>query len=170
MRNVRLSQACMRHLIAYGSGQVRLADFGVSKDLSETDGRARTMCGTTYDLAPEVFRDDGYIYSADWFSLGIIIHQLHTGFIPYPYPGTYQHIEAIMKEKRPRNSTELQAHPWLDKVPWVGIVAGTIDPPLKMSEQEIVEARFIETEVDHSKEFTTKPHLIDLFGDLLESF
>ncbi|KAI8901556.1 kinase-like domain-containing protein [Globomyces pollinis-pini] len=61
-------------------GQVKLADFGVSADLSEVGGKASTFIGTPYWMAPEVIECDPddpksarryYTDKSDIWSIGI---------------------------------------------------------------------------------------------------
>lgn len=63
-------------------GRVRLADFGLSKDLSTLKGRTQTFCGTLIYVAPEVILGEPYDYAIDWYALGLLAHELYMGTIP----------------------------------------------------------------------------------------
>lgn len=65
-------------------GQVKLSDFGISKQLETTGAVSLTQCGTTNYMAPERIRGEAYSYSADIWSLGLIILEGMCGGFPYP--------------------------------------------------------------------------------------
>jgi len=81
-------------------GQVKLADFGLSKFLSlktgllscmpilgttqrEKWGTTRTACGTPVYQCPEMIRSQRYGLDADWWAFGNVIFELLTGQAPF---------------------------------------------------------------------------------------
>ena len=72
-------------------GHVRLTDFGTCKDLgcnaesaSDSDlRRLGTKLGTTDYMAPEVLRGHEYGKGADWWSFGVLLHELILGTLPF---------------------------------------------------------------------------------------
>jgi len=71
-------------LISSDSGglQVKIADFGLSKDFSEQNAMT-TCCGSPSYVAPEVLQQGMYNNSCDIWSIGVILYVLLSGFLPF---------------------------------------------------------------------------------------
>lgn len=61
---------------------VKVADFGLARDLPSTD-MAATMCGSPLYMAPEVLRNDKYGPKADIWAVGAILFECIFGGTPY---------------------------------------------------------------------------------------
>lgn len=66
------------------SGYLYLIDMGIAKVLTEEEGfRTFTVIGTPHYMAPEIVQLEGYSFSADLWSLGIILYEMLCGELPY---------------------------------------------------------------------------------------
>lgn len=71
--------------IMYGpDGEVRLVDFGLSKQMKRSNAHLHTIAGTPYYIPPEVLHGD-YGKECDLWSLGVVFYVLVTG--NYPFDG-----------------------------------------------------------------------------------
>ena len=69
-----------------GDGHAKIADFGVSMQVRIRDGRFAAAPGSTWAYAaPEVIRGEPCDSRADIFSFGVLLYELLTGRLPYPF-------------------------------------------------------------------------------------
>lgn len=91
-----------------GIGEVKLADFGLSKQIYQTS--TKTPCGTVGYTAPEVVKDERYSMKVDMWGVGCVLYTMLCGFPPF-----YDDKIDVLTEKISRGEfTFLQ--PWWDEI------------------------------------------------------
>jgi serine/threonine protein kinase len=143
-------------LLDYG-GHLRLTDFGLVKMNLAADTTTSTFCGTPQYMAPEMLERQPYTRSVDWWSFGIILYEMLTGWPPFynenmralvraicnDRVGFPQHVsqdarDLILRllDKRPElrlgaceyDYQEIQAHPWFAGMDWDAVYNKTTQP------------------------------------------
>jgi serine/threonine protein kinase len=71
------------NILLTGNGDVKIADFGVSRRFDSDSQSTMTVVGTPYWMAPEVIRGAPYSYPADIWAIGITAIELAEGSPPY---------------------------------------------------------------------------------------
>lgn len=84
------------------AGQVKLTDFGISKDLNSTVGVAGTFVGTANYMSPERALGKDYSYRSDVWSAGMVTYELATAQFPLPTANFMDLYEALCNKPEPR--------------------------------------------------------------------
>ena len=64
-------------------GNIKITDFGLSKEIEEDFYYSRSFVGTHAYLAPEVLLDRPHGKSIDWYGVGVILYEFLVGIPPY---------------------------------------------------------------------------------------
>lgn len=75
------------NLLLNSKGDVRISDFGVSGQLSNSCSKCLSWVGTVTYMSPERIRGDCYAFNTDVWSLGLVLLECAVGRFPYPPPG-----------------------------------------------------------------------------------
>lgn len=68
------------NLLLDGEGRCKLTDFGLAKKSAK---KTYTTCGTPDYYAPEIVMHQGHSFGVDWWTLGVLIHELMSGHPPF---------------------------------------------------------------------------------------
>jgi NIMA (never in mitosis gene a)-related kinase len=79
---------------------VKLGDFGVAKALEHTTDLAKTIAGTPYYLAPELWESQPYNMAADVWSLGAVLYELTCLRKPFNGKSPTELLVAVMRNSR----------------------------------------------------------------------
>mmetsp|Transcript_103747 Transcript_103747/g.274291 ORF Transcript_103747/g.274291 Transcript_103747/m.274291 type:complete len:335 (-) Transcript_103747:106-1110(-) len=87
-------------------GQVKLTDFGISKDLNSTVGVAGTFVGTASYMSPERSLGKDYSFRSDVWSAGMVVYELATARFPFSTTSFMELYEALCNAPEPRLDVE----------------------------------------------------------------
>ena len=102
------------NLMLTETGQLKLTDFGIAKDLDATEqltGTGRTL-GTAAYMAPEQIRGTPEIsHKTDLYALGTVLYQMLTGDAPFTGASAVVMMHMHMNEPPPRASKKVEEIP-----------------------------------------------------------
>jgi serum/glucocorticoid-regulated kinase 2 len=102
------------NILIDSSGHIRLADFGLATNYEQSMYIVSTLVGSPAYIAPEIVASEKFNKMADVYSLGVVVHEILTGKLPFDH----QNIESIFyaaKEGKFSYSKEL-SKPALDLI------------------------------------------------------
>lgn len=125
---------------AGGIGQIKIADFGLSKIVWENS--TMTPCGTVGYTAPEIVKDERYSKSVDMWALGCVLYTLLCGFPPF-----YDESIEVLTEKVAKGHFTFLS-PWWDDISksaqdLIGHLL-TVDPDKRYSINEFLDHPWIQ--------------------------
>ncbi|KAM8977192.1 protein kinase C delta type-like [Pelodytes ibericus] len=147
------------NIVLDSEGHVRIIDFGLAEEGMFDGGTTSDMAGTLRYMAPEILLKKPYSSAVDWWSFGIILHQLSTGRYPFfngyrvqevfksitkdrpKFPkcigGDVKHILKKLLRKDPDHRLGVQGnireHPFFQDINWVELEDGKLEPPFTPS-------------------------------------
>jgi len=83
------------------NGDVKVADFGVSAQISDSVTKRSSVVGTPCWMAPEIIIQNSYDLKCDVWSIGITAIEMVTGTVPYSNLGPMQALLAIHQNEPP---------------------------------------------------------------------
>eukprot|EP01116_Phalansterium_solitarium_P004885 TRINITY_DN1608_c1_g2_i1.p1 TRINITY_DN1608_c1_g2~~TRINITY_DN1608_c1_g2_i1.p1 ORF type:complete len:1045 (+),score=376.85 TRINITY_DN1608_c1_g2_i1:171-3305(+) len=89
------------NILLNSKGEVKLADFGVAAQLSETLSKRQTQIGTPFWMAPEIIQEVPYDTKVDIWSLGITAIELAEMRPPYWDQGAIRALFLIVTKPSP---------------------------------------------------------------------
>ncbi|XP_072302414.1 serine/threonine-protein kinase 36 [Eucyclogobius newberryi] len=80
------------------SGVVKLCDFGFAREMSVSTLVLTSIKGTPLYMSPELVGEKPYDHTADLWSLGCILYELHTGAPPFYTNSIFQLVQMIVRD------------------------------------------------------------------------
>lgn len=128
------------NILLNNEGASKLADFGVSGQLSDTMAKRQTVIGTPFWMAPEVIQEVGYDLKADIWSLGITCIEMAESKPPYSNIHPMRAIFMIPSKPPPRLT---QPEKWSKEFTDFVYKMLTKAPDQRPSAQELLDHPFI---------------------------
>ncbi|CAM0139427.1 Serine/threonine-protein kinase [Umbelopsis sp. WA50703] len=159
------------------SGHACLSDFGLCKENICQDDTTTTFCGTSEYLAPEVVSQQPYGRAVDWWSLGILLYELLTGWPPFYSDNTNILYRKILTAKirypssmsleakdlitrlldreattrlgaGPTDAQEIKTHRFFKDIDWDKLAKKQISPPFKPISTGVSKSRAADDEIE----------------------
>ena len=101
-------------------GSVKLTDFGISKELENSIGKAMTIVGTFKYMSPERILGRDYSYGGDIWSLGLMIIECATGKYPFAEANSMIEMAQTVTEAdppglTPKDDFTVEFHEFVDR-------------------------------------------------------
>lgn len=159
-RNILYRDLKPENLLLDEKGNCKLTDMGLAKIVI---GKTYTTCGTPDYFAPEVIQQTGMGKGVDWWTLGVLVHELMSGHAPFEANDpmetyqkivrgvnrvrfTYKDADAVdvvknMLKHQPSErlpmrvggTRNIKSHNWFGEFNWENLASRTMDAPYKPS-------------------------------------
>jgi serine/threonine protein kinase len=80
-------------------GHIKLADFGLSRELGRDPQREYSLCGTFEFIAPEMIKQEQQTFALDWWALGVLAYLLMVGSFPFQCDNAKRLFEWILNRQ-----------------------------------------------------------------------
>jgi len=157
-RNILYRDLKPENLLLDDKGNCKLTDMGLAKIVI---GKTYTTCGTPDYFAPEVIQQTGMGKGVDWWTLGVLIHELMCGHAPFEANDpmetyqkivrgvnrvrfTYKDADAVdvvknMLKHQPSErlpmrvggTRNIKSHNWFNDFNWENLASRAMDAPYK---------------------------------------
>lgn len=97
-KNIAHRDIKLDNILLDGKGNVKIADFGVSRQIQEGQ-MMREQCGTPAYIAPEILRNRGYTPNVDLWSAGVVLFAMLYGTVPFKAQTMEELHQLILKGK-----------------------------------------------------------------------
>jgi len=132
------------NILLTNEGNAKLADFGVSAQVSTLKSKRDTLIGTPYWMAPEVIKETKYDEKCDIWSLGITMIEMAEGVPPLDHIHPMRAIFQIPKRDAPKFQEQSK---WSEDMNDFLAKCLVKDPTQRASSAELLEHPFIKERV-----------------------
>ena len=159
------------------NGHIKLTDFGLSKLCEDFPCKTKTLCGTPEYLAPEILFEKDYGIEVDWWSLGVIIYEMISGYLPFKIlPDEkitknvykkkikiFSHFSCFAKDlvkklleynpKKRIGFTQIINHPFFKDIDWEKVEKKELNPPFEPEVDKNNLFKYFSTENELNEEY-----------------
>lgn len=104
--NVIHRDVTLHNILWFPDGPVKLADFGISRQLITAEDLAKTFIGRKGFVPPELYVEGYSTVQSDIYQLGLVLLTLLTGELPIPYDASFEDTRRLILEGHPRRIAE----------------------------------------------------------------
>ena len=87
------------NVFVFEDGNLKLGDFGLSKENVDENHKTSTICATSEYMAYEIYNHQPYDQSVDWWALGILIFELSTFQTPFYAENSYLVTQNVLRNQ-----------------------------------------------------------------------
>lgn len=95
------------NIFVNGMGNVKLGDFGLSREIQHLPQKTDIYCGTPYYMAPEKITRSSCDIKVDIWALGVVIYKMCVSDFPFNAPNVKLLIEVIQKCQTPKRISNI---------------------------------------------------------------
>jgi len=134
------------NILLLKNGRSKLADLGITAELTNSHRTRNTVIGSPYWMAPELIQEVGYDVPVDIWSLGIVILECCNGKVPRGNINPMRAIFKIVSDPAPGLSKPGQ---WSDECRDFLRMCLVKDPKNRATAKELLEHPWLVEEIEH---------------------
>jgi len=181
-RNIIYRDLKLDNILLTLDGNVKLADYGLSKVGMTEHASTRTFCGTTEFMAPEVILEQSYTRAIDWWAFGVLLYELLYSRPPFHANREKDIFKYILNSRvtfdsrtkvsleakdlicrllirqpsvRLTDPVQIKKHPFFDSIDFDRLARGKIIPPYKPIVESDVDVRNFDRDFTSEKPVLT---------------
>ncbi|KAM3923014.1 protein kinase C delta type-like [Leptodactylus fuscus] len=148
------------NIMLHGNGHIQIIDMGLARNIVTSSKKICGMAGTCHYMAPEMLLRQDYDAAVDWWSLGIVISRMSSGYSPFYFGDNWevaklsiikdepristclndqlQHLLKDLLQKNPEKrlgvNSNIRGHPFFNTICWEDLGLRRVQPPFIPSE------------------------------------
>ncbi|KAM3923015.1 protein kinase C delta type-like [Leptodactylus fuscus] len=148
------------NIMLHGNGHIQIIDMGLARNIVTSSKKICGMAGTCHYMAPEMLLRQDYDAAVDWWSLGIVISRMSSGYSPFYFGHNWevaklsiikdepristclndqlQHLLKDLLQKNPEKrlgvNSNIRGHPFFNTICWEDLELRRVQPPFIPSE------------------------------------